>query len=654
MVTRSKPDFTFGELGGVDDLAALGIEIEDDAPQEQRETRPPPNKVRRLRDTLAWWTREQEEKLIQVNPESVAKDRETAEALGVTDLLPEYAQILERNDTIPGRIRDRLAGMAKDLPQAKLGKYGSRGVWWAEVDPLTHRWIVPADQSAVASGDLVVGMFNGNLRSAVIETTGDIADGVLLDAGDDKVLGNRVGQVLQRFGDSYQDIKRRHESGELRQEWEAREAVSGRGLPEPSASPPASDQMPEPSSQESASEVTAEVAHATVRDPDTGETVILTAAKKGDGPMVVTAQSEGQAGPLMAATEAAMADVAERSAAPSETDAAEGLGFEPLPDDFDLSAYGFGDKDDSPSPRADAATATGDGSLATDAAVATVSQETPNAASEHQTAPAESPATEGQGFEPLPDDYDLSAYGFGGKDDPPTADGTDDATPEPRPIADGGGERVVVPISDSSGRQQAEFAGYKVSDNFAVHREAIANAKGEFVEGERWSITYLPVGAVLLTSKSNLKDTMAFAGRIVPLIDHDNADDVRAAVTPDIRLAIDAISNRQNNLDKALRQLDVAARRPAPEMPAPSEMAQTDVDVNDPQARQQLAAGILDDQWFERGLSARQAQYSGNLITQVGFGMDAPWAHRQEIARQYVESLIGPPDAAKGEKYSFK
>lgn len=32
MTTKTKPDYTFGELGGVGDLAALGIEIEDDAP----------------------------------------------------------------------------------------------------------------------------------------------------------------------------------------------------------------------------------------------------------------------------------------------------------------------------------------------------------------------------------------------------------------------------------------------------------------------------------------------------------------------------------------------------------------------------------------------------------------------------------------------
>lgn len=378
MVTQSKPDFTFGELDGVDDLAAMGIEIEDGPPQEQRRTKPPPNKVRRLRETLDRWTREQEEKLVQVNPEAVARDRETAEALGVTALLPEYAEILARNETIPGRIRDRLADLAKDLPQAKLGTYGSRGVWWAEVDPLTHRWVVPADQSAVASGDLVVGMFNGQTRAAVIDKPEDIADGVLLDAGSDQVLGNRVGRVLQRFSDSYHDIKRRHESGELRQEWEAQEAVSGRGLPEPSASPPAADGMPEPSAEEATSAGSVEVAQATVRDPDTGETVILTAAKEGDGPTVVTAQSEGGAGPLMAATEAAMVDVAERSAVPSENTGAEGSGFEPLPDDFDLSAYGFGDKDDSPSFEEDAAT--GDDPPTADVGVAPVSQETVNVA----------------------------------------------------------------------------------------------------------------------------------------------------------------------------------------------------------------------------------------------------------------------------------
>ena len=917
MVSRSKPDYTFGELEGIDDLAALGIEIQDDAPAEQEQPgrdRFPgngpvdvpardPDKARKLRETLARWQTQQENELVEVNPDAVERDRAVA-AEHAPELVAEYNAVMVRNENIPGRINERLAGLSKGLPQAKLGKYGKRAVWWAQVDPLTHRWIVPAkEEHGVAAGDLVVGEFNGVLRAGVVDKPEDIPGGMLLDAGSDQALGNSVGRVLQRFDEPYRELKRRHDSGDLRREWEAKEAVSGHGLPERSAAPAASESMTETVSHESA-----EIAQATVRDPDTGETVTLTAAKEGDGPTVVTAKSEGEAGPLMAATEAAMEDVAERSAAPdhapadeptmyteeiegmatrmtadgrlqkkgdissvaqqrllaelvaanpdlathlgmprkdgmvdihwtalsradasklvgifgmaddyvakpydgegantpasAESPATEGQGFEPLPEGYDLSAYGFGDSDAGPEAEGDApepapepdkyelANQHGE-MLADQSGLERDSDEWRSVASEGynaylddlegitgpkmtwtkrlivptesgyavvEPAPVESPATEGQGFEPLPEGYDLSAYGFGDpdaapeatsasendnryldengeipadkqerlleliaehglgqmselpddalldamrsaqsakdskdtsvedrrllsdlmntatmvwrgrrgseqtqgatepEDDAPTAAGTDDAEPEPPPIADGGGERVVVPISDHDGKQLAAFEGYKISDNFAVHREAIGNAGGGFTPGELWSITYIPTGDLLLTSKSNLKDTMAFASRIVPLIDRDNADDARAAITPDIKSAINAISNRQNNLNKALQHLDQAEKRPAADIPPPSDIAQTDVDVDvsDPQTRQQWAAGILGDQWFERGLAARQAQYSGNLITQVESGMDAPWANRQEIARQYIESLIGPPDVAKGEKYSLK
>ena len=461
MVTRSMPDYTFGELGGIDDLASLGIEIQDDAPapQEERRRRPPPNKVRRLREALAWWKREQEDKLIAINPQAVANDRATAEGFGLEDLLPEYDDILAQNESIPGRIRDRLADLGKDLPQANLGKYGKRGVWWAEVDPLTHRWIVPADKESVAAGDLVVGEFNGALRSAVIEDPANVEDGILLDAGSDQVLGNRVGRVLERFGYQYRDVKRRHESGELRQQWEEQEALSGRGLPERHAAPAATDTMTDEAGDAPASEdagdtqysdaiagmaanmtaggrlkgrnisstmqqrelqgmananpelaahlgmpvdrgltripwsnlsradaakligifndaddyamrqqgIAIEVAQATVRDPETGEQVVLTASKEGDGPTVVTAQ--GEPGELMNATEAAMEDVAEQSAAPSEPAGdTEGSGFEPLPEGYDLSAYGFGDQQgDDPSPAVTADTSDGSSAVELDA-----------------------------------------------------------------------------------------------------------------------------------------------------------------------------------------------------------------------------------------------------------------------------------------------
>ena len=677
MVTRLKPDYTFGELGGIDDLASLGIEIQDDVPtqQEERRARPDPSKVRRLRETLTRWTREQEDKLIAINPQAVANDRATAEALGLEDLLPEYDDILARNESVPGRIRDRLDELGKDLPQAKLGKYGNRGVWWAEIDPLTHRWVVPADQNALASGDLVVGMFNGQTRAAVIDKPEDIADGVLLDAGSDMALGNRVGRVLERFGEPYRDVKRRHESGELRQQWEEQEALSGRGLPEPQAAPAATDAMMDEAGDAPASE---DAGGTQYSDAIAGMAANMTAGGRLKGRNISSTlqqrelQAMAHANPELAAhlgmpVDQGLAQIPWSNL--SRADAAKLIGIFNTADDYAMRQQGTAIEVAQATVRDPetgeqvvlTASKEGDGPTvvtaqgkpgelmdATEAAMVDVA--------ERSAAPSEPDGdTEGSGFEPLPEGYDLSAYGFGDKDDesPPAFD-TDGAEPEPPPIADGGGVRVAVPIADESGQQQAEFEGYKVSDNFAVHPEAITDPEGKFIPGERWSITYTPTGALLLTSESNLQDTMAFASRLVPLIDRDNADDVRAAVTPDIRVAIDAISNRRNNLDKALQNLHQASRRPVPDVPPPSDMAQTDVDLSDPQSRQQWAAGILKDQWFERSLAARQSEYSGNIVTRIEQGMDVPWVGRHELAKQYVESLIGPPDAAKGQNYSFR
>ena len=317
---ESKPDYSFGEISGVDGLSAMGIEIEDDAddPQPARD----PAIVAKLSETLDRWRKQQSDELVQINANAISRDRELS-AQHAPELADEYDAVLAQNETIPGQIRERLAGLAKDLPSSRMGTYGNRGVWWAVVDPLTHRWIVPADESAVAAGDLVVGTFNGTPRAAVIEDPANIHDGILLDAGDDQALGNRVGKVLDRFHPLYLDVKKRHESGEARQEWEAREARSGSGLPEPASAPAASDDMSDPTAGMSTSEMSMDVAQATVRDPDTGESVTITASKEGDGPTVVTASPEGEPGELMKATEMAMEDVAqqsETSSAASDTD----------------------------------------------------------------------------------------------------------------------------------------------------------------------------------------------------------------------------------------------------------------------------------------------------------------------------------------------
>ena len=477
MVSPKKPDYTFGELEGIDDLASLGIEIQDDAPAEQEQPgrdRFPgngqgdvpardPDKARKLRETLARWQTQQENELVEVNPDAVERDRAVA-AEHAPELVAEYDAVMVRNENIPGRINERLAGLSKGLPQAQLGKYGKRAVWWAQVDPLTHRWIVPAkEEHGVAAGDLVVGEFNGVLRAGVVDKPEDIPGGMLLDAGSDQALGNSVGRVLQRFDEPYRELKRRHESGDLRREWEAKEAVSGHGLPERSAAPAASESMTETVSHESA-----EIAQATVRDPDTGETVTLTAAKEGDGPTVVTAKSEGEAGPLMAATEAAMEDVAERSAAPDHAPAdeptmytgeIEGMATRMTADgrlqkkgdissvaqqrllaelvaaNPDLATHlgmprkdGMVDIQWTALSRADAATLIGIFGMADDYVAKPYDGEGANT-----PASAESPATEGQGFEPLPEGYDLSAYGFGDSDAGPEAEGD---APEPAPEPD--------------------------------------------------------------------------------------------------------------------------------------------------------------------------------------------------------------------------
>ena len=321
MVTPAKSDYTFGELEGIDALASLGIEIQDDVPAAQEQLprqRSPgngpgdvpvrdPDKARKLRETLARWQAQQENELVEVNPDAVERDRAVA-AEHAPELVTEYDAVVARNESIPGRITERLEGLSKELPQAKLGKYGQRAVWWAQVDPLTHRWIVPAkEEHGVATGDLVVGEFNGVLRAAQVDKPEDIPGGMLLDAGDDQALGNSVGRMLQRFDEPYRELKRRHESGELRQEWEAREAVSGHGLPEPSAAPAASESMTGTASHDSV-----EVAQAVVSDKDTGEEVVITAMKEGDGPTTVVAQPQGQPGELLAATGMAMQDVAQQ------------------------------------------------------------------------------------------------------------------------------------------------------------------------------------------------------------------------------------------------------------------------------------------------------------------------------------------------------
>ena len=742
MVTL-KPDYTFGELGGIDDLASLGIEIHDDAPSGQEERsrdRFPgngpedapvrdPAKAKQLRETLSRWKADQVNKLVAVNPDAVERDRAVA-AEHAPELLSEYDAVVALNEEIPGRIKERLEGRARGLPQAKLGKYGQRSVWWAEVDPLTHRWVVPArEEHGVVSGDLVVGEYNGALRAAVVDKPEDIPDGILLDAGSDQVLGNRVGRVLQQFDQPYRELTRRHESGELRQEWEAREAVSGNGLPEPSAAPAAADSMSEtvsagtdaaptpatatvqviesPGARRESNKVrwrrigeehglsdfdnrsdeeleaaiasaqaaidagqydtghpgdrinllglinaakhtlntrgetkpeyagepqsdSMEIAQATVRDPDTGETVILTAAKEGDGPTVVTAESEGGAGPLMAATEAALVDVAERSAAPDSAPADEPAGFEPLPEGYDLSAYGFGDnQDDAPEPapepdKYELANQHGE-TLADQSGHERGSDEWREVASEGynayldeldgierpkivwetrkivptetgyavvEPAPSDPPAVEDQGIEPLPE---------GGQavvDPQPSEYETPQSVGDPTPAdvvqtdidGDGDIDRVAI---DSDGDGLVDTVEWKVDESSAEPGPAAASEGAGFEPlPEDYDLSAYGFG--------------------------DKDDEPSAAA------------------DAATAEGSAA------------------VDVDDTQTRQQWAAGILEDQRFEQGLTARQAEYSGNLISRVGAGMDAPWVNRQEIAREYVESLIGPPDAAKGEKYSFR
>ena len=436
MVTRSKPDYTFGELEGIDALESLGIEIQDDAPASQAAVEVIESPGARTERKKVRWQR-------------------MAEEHGLTDFDSRSDEELE-------------TAVASAQAAIDAGQYDTG-------DP----------------GDRITLLGYINTARHTLNTR-------------DKTKPEYTGEPLEAA------------------------AVT----------------------DESTSEGSVEMAQATIRDPDTGETVILTAAKEGDGPTVVTAKSEGEAGPLMAATEAAMEDVAERSAAPSEpVGDAEGSGFEPLPDGFDLSAYGFGDKqDEAPEPatepdKYELANQHGE-MLADQSGLERDSDEWKSVASEGynaylddlegitspkmswakrvivptesgyavvEPAPAESPATEGQGFEPLPEGFDLSAYGFGDKQD------------EPSPAAD------------------------------------------------------------------------AATGAGSPVVDTDDAE-----------------------------------------------------------TRQQWATGVLKDQWFERSLEARQAEHSGNLITRIEQGMDVPWVGRHELAKEYVESLIGPPDAAKGNKYSFR
>ena len=479
MVSPKKPDYTFGELEGIDALTSLGIEIQDDAPAEQEQPgrdRFPgngqgdvpardPDKARKLRETLARWQTQQENELVEVNPDAVERDRAVA-AEHAPELVAEYDAVMVRNENIPGRINERLAGLSKGLPEAKLGEYGTRAVWWAQVDPLTRRWIVPAkEEHGVAAGDLVVGEFNGVLRAGVVDKPEDIPGGMLLDAGSDQGVGNSVGHVLQRFDKPYRELTRRHESGDLRREWEAKEAVSGHGLPERSAAPAASESMTETVSHESA-----EIAQATVRDPDTGETVTLTAAKEGDGPTVVTAKSEGEAGPLLAATEAAMQDVAQQGGqTPVQTEPAPTVQVDVIESPGARTARkkerwnriaeehgltGFKGRSDEELEAAIASAQaeidagqydTGDpgdriallGYINTARHTLNTRDKTKPEYTAEPPAPepasAESPATEGQGFEPLPEGYDLSAYGFGDSDAGPEAAGD---APEPAPEPD--------------------------------------------------------------------------------------------------------------------------------------------------------------------------------------------------------------------------
>ena len=239
---KTKPDYTFGELGGVDELAALGIQIDDDAPAAAPTSKRDAAKARQLRDTLTRWRKEQDEELKTVNAQFIERDRALAEE-HAPELVAEYDAVLTVNEEIPQRIKDRLSKMAADLPQAKLGKYGKRSVWWAQVDPLTHRWVVPASQGGIEADDLVIGRFNGAMRTAVVDKPESIEDGILLDAGSDTVLGNRAGKVIERFAGPHTELQRRHESGELRKEWEAQEAVSGKGLPEREATPGVADSV---------------------------------------------------------------------------------------------------------------------------------------------------------------------------------------------------------------------------------------------------------------------------------------------------------------------------------------------------------------------------------------------------------------------------
>ena len=246
MVTQSKPDYTFGELEGIDALESLGIEIQDDAPASQAVVQVIESPGARTERKKVRWQR-------------------MAEEHGLTDFDSRSDEELE-------------AAVASAQAAIDAGRYDTG-------DP----------------GDRITLLGYINTARHTLNTR-------------DKTHTEYTGAPLEAA------------------------ALSG--------------QTSEPMTDESTSEGSVEMAEATIRDPDTGETVILTASKEGDGPTVVTAKAEGEAGPLMAATEAAMEDVAERSAAPSEPAGdAGGSGFEPLPEGYDLSVYGFGDKqDDAPEP----------------------------------------------------------------------------------------------------------------------------------------------------------------------------------------------------------------------------------------------------------------------------------------------------------------
>ena len=263
MVTQSKPDYTFGELEGIDALESLGIEIQDDAPASQAAVEVIESPGARTERKKVRWQR-------------------MAEEHGLTDFDSRSDEELE-------------AAVANAQAAIDAGRYDTG-------DP----------------GDRITLLGYINTARHTLYTR-------------DKTHTEYTGAPLEAA------------------------ALSG--------------QTSEPMTDESTSEGSVEMAEATIRDPDTGETVILTASKEGDGPTVVTAKAEGEAGPLMAATEAAMEDVAERSAAPSEPAGdTEGSGFEPLPEGYDLSAYGFGDpQDDDPSPAVTVDTSDGSSAVELDA-----------------------------------------------------------------------------------------------------------------------------------------------------------------------------------------------------------------------------------------------------------------------------------------------